>query len=142
MLRLERDLNEQPELQEKLEEECKRIADAGEAECDDEAMVKRLPRWAIRLREKIWNAPLLTWKSWTTTNWTPLRLVDSPAAIFSYYVRQNIYSELKPDNARKSNGPTCYIKLSSIRFRIFVIGNTRKSLLNYVSSNTGVDPQM
>ena len=40
MLRLERDLNEQPELREKLEMEIRRIAEAGEAESDGEAMVK------------------------------------------------------------------------------------------------------
>ncbi len=38
--RLERDLNEQPELREKLDAEIKRIAGAGEAQCDGEAMVK------------------------------------------------------------------------------------------------------
>ncbi len=38
--RLERDLNEQPELKEKLETEIKRILEAGEAENDGEAMVK------------------------------------------------------------------------------------------------------
>ena len=40
LLRLERDLNEQPELQEKIDTEIRRIAEAGEAECDGEAMVK------------------------------------------------------------------------------------------------------
>lgn len=40
MLRLERDLNEQPELREKLEAETKRIAEAGEAESDGEVMVR------------------------------------------------------------------------------------------------------
>ena len=40
MLRLEHDLNGQPELREKLDAEIKRIAEAGEAECDGEAMVK------------------------------------------------------------------------------------------------------
>ena len=40
MLRLERDLNEQPELKEKLEAEARRIAEAGEAENDEEAAVK------------------------------------------------------------------------------------------------------
>ncbi|MBR3017813.1 MAG: hypothetical protein IKH57_12200 [Clostridia bacterium] len=40
MLRLERDLNEHPELREKLEAETKRIAEAGEAESDGEVMVK------------------------------------------------------------------------------------------------------
>ena len=40
LLRLERDLDEQPELREKLDTEIKRIAEAGEAECDGEAMVK------------------------------------------------------------------------------------------------------
>ena len=40
MLRLERDLNEQAELKAKLEAEMKRIAEAGEAACDGEAMVK------------------------------------------------------------------------------------------------------
>ena len=38
--RLERDLNEQAELREKLNAEMKRIAEAGEAVCDGEAMVK------------------------------------------------------------------------------------------------------
>jgi hypothetical protein len=38
--RLERDLNEQAELKAKLEAEMKRIAEAGEAACDGEAMVK------------------------------------------------------------------------------------------------------
>ena len=36
--RLERDLNEQPDLQEKLNAEYKRIAEAGEAQSDSEAM--------------------------------------------------------------------------------------------------------
>ena len=40
MLRLERDLNGQPELREKLDAESKRIAEAGEAKYDGEAMVK------------------------------------------------------------------------------------------------------
>ena len=40
MQRLERDLNEQAKLREKLDVEIKRIADAGEAENDGEAMVK------------------------------------------------------------------------------------------------------
>jgi hypothetical protein len=40
MQRMERDLNEQAELREKLDAEIKRIAEAGEAECDGEAMVK------------------------------------------------------------------------------------------------------
>ena len=40
LLRLERDLNEQPELQEKIDTEIRRIAEAGEAECDGEAMAK------------------------------------------------------------------------------------------------------
>ena len=40
MLRLERDMNEQPELREKLEAECRRIAEAGEAQSDGELMVK------------------------------------------------------------------------------------------------------
>ncbi len=40
ILRFERDINEQPELKKKLEAEIKRIAEAGEAECDAEAMVK------------------------------------------------------------------------------------------------------
>ncbi|MBR3019074.1 MAG: hypothetical protein IKH57_18685 [Clostridia bacterium] len=40
MLRLERDLDEQPEMREKLEAEIKRIAETKEAECDGEAMVK------------------------------------------------------------------------------------------------------
>ena len=40
MLRMERDMNEQPELREKLEAECKRIAEAGEAQNDGEIMVK------------------------------------------------------------------------------------------------------
>ena len=40
MLRLERDLTEQTELGKKLDAEIKRIAAAGEAECDGEAMVK------------------------------------------------------------------------------------------------------
>ena len=40
LLRLERDLNGQPELREKLDAEIKRIAETGEAECDGEAMVK------------------------------------------------------------------------------------------------------
>ena len=40
MLRLERELNGQPELREKLNAEMKRIAEAGEAVCDGEAMVK------------------------------------------------------------------------------------------------------
>ncbi len=40
ILRLERDLSEQPELREKLEAEMKRIAEAGEAESDGEVMVK------------------------------------------------------------------------------------------------------
>ena len=40
MLRLERELNEQPELKEKMDAEIRRIAEAGEAESDGEAMVK------------------------------------------------------------------------------------------------------
>ena len=40
LLWLERDLSEHPELREKLDAEIKRIADAGEASCDGEAMVK------------------------------------------------------------------------------------------------------
>lgn len=40
MLRLERELNGQPELREKLNAEMKRIAEAGEAVCDGVAMVK------------------------------------------------------------------------------------------------------
>ena len=40
LLRMERDLNEQPELREKLDAEIKRIAEAGEAESDGEAMAK------------------------------------------------------------------------------------------------------
>ncbi len=40
LLRLERDLNEQAELREKLDAEIKRIAEAGEAESDGEVMVK------------------------------------------------------------------------------------------------------
>ena len=40
MLRLEHDLNGQPELREKLDAEIGRIAKTGEAECDGEAMVK------------------------------------------------------------------------------------------------------
>ena len=40
LLRLERDLNEQLELREKLEAEFNRIAEAKEAKCDGEAMVK------------------------------------------------------------------------------------------------------
>ena len=40
LLRLERDLNEQPELKEKLNAECKRIAEAKEAQNDGEVMVK------------------------------------------------------------------------------------------------------
>ena len=40
MLRMERDMNEQPELKEKLDAEFKRIAEAGEAQCDGEVMVK------------------------------------------------------------------------------------------------------
>lgn len=40
MLRMERDLNGQPELKEKLETEIKRIAEAGEAESEGEVMVK------------------------------------------------------------------------------------------------------
>ena len=40
LLRLERDLNEQPELREKLNAECKRIAEAGEAKSDGEVLVK------------------------------------------------------------------------------------------------------
>ena len=38
--RLERELNEQPELKEKMDAEIRRIAEAGEAESDGEAMVK------------------------------------------------------------------------------------------------------
>ena len=38
--RMERDLNEQPELREKLDAEIKRIAEAGEAQSDGEAIVK------------------------------------------------------------------------------------------------------
>jgi hypothetical protein len=40
LLRLERDLDEQPELREKLEAEIKRIAETKEAESDGEAMAK------------------------------------------------------------------------------------------------------
>ena len=40
LLRLERDLNEQPELKEKLNTDCRRIAEAGDAECDGEVLVK------------------------------------------------------------------------------------------------------
>jgi len=40
LLRLERDLNEQPELGEKLDAEIKRIAEAKEAQSDGEVMVK------------------------------------------------------------------------------------------------------
>ena len=40
ILRLERDMYEQPELREKLEAECKRIAEAGEAKSDGEVMVR------------------------------------------------------------------------------------------------------
>ena len=38
--RLERDLKEQPELQEKLDAECRHVFEAGEAQSDGEAMVK------------------------------------------------------------------------------------------------------
>ena len=38
--RMERDLSEQPELREKLGAEIKRIADAGEAACEEEAVAK------------------------------------------------------------------------------------------------------
>ena len=40
LLRMERDLNAQPELRERLDAEIKRIADAGEAACDGEAVVR------------------------------------------------------------------------------------------------------
>ena len=40
LLRLERDLNEQPELREKLDAEYKRIAEAGGVKCDGEVMAK------------------------------------------------------------------------------------------------------
>lgn len=40
MLRMERDLNAQPELQKKLEAECKRITEAGEAQSDGDVMVQ------------------------------------------------------------------------------------------------------
>ena len=38
--RMEHDLNGQPELQEKLDAEIKRIVDAGEAACNEEAVAK------------------------------------------------------------------------------------------------------
>ena len=38
--RMERDLSEQPELREKLEADIKRIVDAGEAACNEEAVAK------------------------------------------------------------------------------------------------------
>ena len=38
--RMERDLSGQPELREKLDAEIKRIADAGEAACNEEAVAK------------------------------------------------------------------------------------------------------
>ena len=40
MLRMERDLNGNPELREKLDAEIRRIAEAGEAKCDGEALLK------------------------------------------------------------------------------------------------------
>ena len=40
MLRLERDMNKKPELKKKLDAEIIRIAEAGEAESNEEAMVK------------------------------------------------------------------------------------------------------
>ena len=40
ILRMERDMNENPELLEKLKAEVRRIAEAGEAECDGEALLK------------------------------------------------------------------------------------------------------
>ena len=40
LLRLERDLNEQPELRKKLDAECKHIAEAKDAKCDGEIMVR------------------------------------------------------------------------------------------------------
>ena len=40
LLRLERALNEHPELREKLDAEVKRIAEAGEAVCDGDVLVK------------------------------------------------------------------------------------------------------
>ena len=40
ILRMERDMNENPELREKLKSEVRRIAEAGEAECDGEALLK------------------------------------------------------------------------------------------------------
>jgi len=40
MLRMERDLNGNPELLEKLDAEIRRIAEAGEAKCDGEALLK------------------------------------------------------------------------------------------------------
>ena len=40
ILRMKHDMNEQPELKEKLEAEIKRILEAGEVENDGEAMVK------------------------------------------------------------------------------------------------------
>ncbi len=40
LLRLERDLNEQAELKEKLNAEIRRVAEAGEAQSDGEAMAK------------------------------------------------------------------------------------------------------
>ena len=40
LLRLERDLNEQAELKEKLDAEIRRVAEAGEAQSDGEAMAK------------------------------------------------------------------------------------------------------
>ena len=40
LLRMERDLNGHPELREKLDAEIRRIADAGEAQSDGEAMAK------------------------------------------------------------------------------------------------------
>ena len=40
ILRMERDMNENPGLMEKLKAEVRRIAEAGEAECDGEALLK------------------------------------------------------------------------------------------------------
>ncbi|MBR3017816.1 MAG: hypothetical protein IKH57_12215 [Clostridia bacterium] len=53
ILRLERDIDEQPELQEKLNAEIRRIAEAGEAQSDGEAMFKAVASlgYAITIEE-------------------------------------------------------------------------------------------
>ena len=55
ILRMERDMNENPELLEKLKAGVRRIAEAGEAECDGEALLKAAAElgYTITLDEQV-----------------------------------------------------------------------------------------